>query len=134
MFQCVLQCLIQRLAGPSYPGTSMKKREKERNSPSIKTLCPFVTDAPDNGDKFKCWVWKLRFQTLGYDNHNETSETAPSLPIPDCMAITRDKENDYTWNSMVTEYPVWLDCGFKHSATVFHPRGTQDSVTDFSVP
>jgi hypothetical protein len=50
------------------------------------------------------------------------------------MAITRDKDNDYTWNSMVTEYPVWLDCRFKHSATVFHPRGTQDAVTDFSVP
>jgi hypothetical protein len=35
---------------------------------------------------------------------------------------------------MVTKYPLWLDCKFKYSATVFHPRGTQDSVTDFSVP
>jgi hypothetical protein len=87
----------------------------------------FVTVARDNEDRLRCWVWKLQSQLLGYENYNKTSETVPRLPVPDCVVILGDKDNDYTWNSMVTEYPVWLDCGFKHSATVFHPRGTQDN-------
>lgn len=49
------------------------------------------------------------------------------------MKIYGDKDKDQSWNSLATEYPAWLDCGLTHSPSDFHPRGTQDTVTDFSV-
>lgn len=56
----------------------------------------FVTDAPDYENKFQRWVWKLRIQTLGYNNYSETSETVSNLPIPDCIELTKDNDKDYT--------------------------------------